>query len=87
MSPFDVLELLRVRPFEPFRIYSSDGRTYDVRHPDQALVLLTRVILPAPAGSGEVSERSEHLALTHIVRIEQLSSPAAPKSEPTLGDE
>jgi hypothetical protein len=77
MSPFDLLELLRVRPFEPFRIYASDGRTYDVRHPDQALVLLTRVILPLPT-TGEVPERSEHLALAHIIRIEELSSPVAP---------
>lgn len=81
MTACDLLELLRVRPFEPFRIYASDGRTYDIRHPDQALVLLTRVILPIPS-AGEVPERSEHLALAHIVRIEQLSSPVAPASGP-----
>ena len=77
MSPFDVVELLRVRPFEAFRIYASDGRTYDIQHPDQALVLLTRVILPIPS-AGEIPERTEHLALNHIVRIEELSSPMAP---------
>jgi len=76
MSPFDLIELLRVRPFEPFRIYASDGRTYDVRHPDQALVSLTRVILPLPTAS-EIPERFEHLALNHIVRVEELSSPMA----------
>lgn len=81
MSPFDLIELLRIRPFEPFRIYASDGRTYDVRHPDQALVLLTRVILPL-ATAGEVPDRSEHLALAHITRIEELSSPAVPASGP-----
>lgn len=84
MSPFDLLELLRVRPFEPFRIYASDGRTYDIRHPDQALVLLTRVILPLPT-AGEIPERSEHLALAHIVRVEELSSPVAPTSGPAEG--
>ncbi len=74
MTAFDLLELLRVRPFGPFRIYASDGRTYDIRHADQALVLLTRVIVPLPSTT-EVPERSEHLALSHIVRLEELSSP------------
>ena len=37
MSPADVLEALRRRPFEPFRIQVSDGSTYDVRHPELVL--------------------------------------------------
>ena len=48
MSPHDLLDLIRARPFVPFRIFATDGRTHDVRHPDQLLVLLTRVILPLP---------------------------------------
>jgi hypothetical protein len=75
MHAHDLLEVLRARPFVPFRIYATDGKTYDVFHPDQALVLLTRVILPVPSG-GAVSERSEHLALSHVVRIEELRSEA-----------
>ena len=71
MRPEDLLELLRTRPFKPFRIFAMDGRTYDVRHPDQALVLRSRVILPLHSGSG-VPEGSEHLALVHIVRAEEL---------------
>ena len=82
MSPFDLLALLRVRPFEPLRIYASDGRTYNIHHPDQAMVLLKRVILPIPT-AGEVPERSEHLALNRIVRVEQLASPATPKPSST----
>lgn len=81
MTAFDLLEILRVRPFEPSRIYASDGRSYDVRHPDQALVLLNRVILPLPS-TLEVSERSEQLSLSHIVRVEVLSSPVGPASGP-----
>jgi len=73
MSAQDLLELLRARPFAPFRIFATDGRTYDVRHPDQALVLRTRVVLPLAAGPGEVPERSEHLALVHVVRMEELA--------------
>ena len=49
----DLLEMLRARPFQPFRIHGSDGRARDVKHPDEALVLRTRVVLPL-GGQGEV---------------------------------
>ncbi|MCI0458209.1 MAG: hypothetical protein L0Z62_14690 [Gemmataceae bacterium] len=76
MSAQDLLDLLRARPFVPFRLYATDGRTYDVRHPDQALVLRTRVVLPIPIGQG-LPERSEHLALIHVVRAEELALDSA----------
>lgn len=82
MFPHDVADMLRKKPFEPFRIIATDGRTYDVRHPDQALVLLGRVILPSPTDK-EFSERSEHLSLDQIVRFEELpaKSPSAPDGQ------
>jgi hypothetical protein len=80
MSSQDLIELLRTRPFVPFRIYATDGRTYDVRHPDQALVLRTRVILPLMTSQAEVPERSEHLALVHVVRLEELPTGASPRA-------
>ena len=74
MGMQDLIDILRVRPFVPFRIFASDGRTHDVRHPDQALVLSTVVVLPiiSPAG---VPERQESLSLIHVVRVEQLTTP------------
>jgi hypothetical protein len=85
MSPNDLLEVLRTRPFVPFRIDATDGRTYEVRHPDQALVLRTRVILPLPSGNG-VPERSEHLALVHVERLEELPTGVSTSSPPTPDD-
>jgi hypothetical protein len=76
MSAQDLLDLLRSRPFVPFRLYATDGRTYNIHHPDQALVLRTRVVLPV-ATTGEVPERSEHLSLRHIVRAEELATEPA----------
>jgi hypothetical protein len=58
------------------RLHTSDGRTYDIRHPDQALVQLTRVVLGAGGRNG-IPERSKHVALSHIVRIEELSPAVA----------
>jgi hypothetical protein len=75
MGPHDLLELLRTRPFVPLWLLTSEGRSYDIRHPDQALVLLTRVVLGAGGANG-VPERSEHVALSHIVRVEELTGAA-----------
>ena len=80
MSPQDLFDLLRRRPFVPFRIFATDGMTFDVRHPDQALVLKSRVILPLPADPDEVAERSEHLALLHVVRLEEVPAGSSPLS-------
>ena len=74
MRPDDVLELVRRQPFAPFRIHATDGRTYDVRHPDQIMVLRSRAMLGVPQGEDEVPDRTEHLALGHIVRIEELAA-------------
>ena len=68
----DLLELLRARPFKPFRLVGTDGRVRAARHPDEALVLRTRVVLPV-AGSDGVPEATEQVALAHIVRMEEFA--------------
>jgi hypothetical protein len=73
MRPDDLFEFTRKRPFAPYRICSSDGRTYDIRHPDQVIVLLSRVIIGVGGANG-TPDRAEHLSLIHIVRIEELES-------------
>jgi hypothetical protein len=70
----DIHTLLSVRLFVSFRIFGTDGRHRDIRHPDQMTVMRTYVLLPIPGPEGEM-ERSELLPLAHIVRIE---TPIAP---------
>jgi hypothetical protein len=38
-------ELLRREPFEPFEIRLSNGDKHEVRHPEMALLLKTRIII------------------------------------------
>ena len=84
MRPQDFFDLLRRRPFVPFRIFATDGRTFDVRHPDQSARLEnSRVILPLPGGSDDVAERSEHLALVHVIRLEELAAGPPPSTAAT----
>jgi hypothetical protein len=34
MTIQEIQRLLSARPFDPFRVLVADGRTYDVRHPE-----------------------------------------------------
>ena len=58
-----LLELVRRQPFEPFRIYATDGRTYEVPHPDQIIALRSKAILGVPKKEEDAPDCAEHLAL------------------------
>lgn len=78
MRPEDILELLRTRPFEPFRLYLPDGATYEVRHPDMAIVQRSKVTVAVPGPEGPEgpdgpAERTVNCALVHVTRTEVLN--------------
>lgn len=75
MKPEDVLQLLRHRPFEPFRIHVSDGSTFEIRHPELAMVERSKVIIGVPGSEGLEGpvERSIFCALMHITRLEPVN--------------
>jgi hypothetical protein len=75
MRPEDILEILRSRPFEPFRVYLTDGAVYEIRHPDMAIVQRSKVTVavPGPAGPDGPAERTVNCALIHITRTELLN--------------
>ena len=79
MRPDDVLQMLRVRPFQPFRISLSDGQQYEVRHPDNAIVSRSTVLVgvPGPRGPDGPAERVATCALVHITRMEVLNGASA----------
>ena len=73
MRPQDVREHLDRRPFEPFRIFMSDGETFDVRHPDLCIVARSTIYVGVPDPKRHlVAVRVAHCALIHITRIEPL---------------
>lgn len=71
MQPDDLLELIRRQPFVPFRIHITGGTTYVVHDPDRIVVLQSRAVL-AVGGDDEIPEHLEHVALVHVVRVEEL---------------
>ena len=79
MPPLDLLQALRKRPFEPFRLMISDGTSYDVRHPEVVLVGLGSLVIGIPAaGQSQLPyERYETIALNHVVKMVPLAAAAA----------
>jgi hypothetical protein len=61
------------RPFEPFRIVLSSGDFYEVRHPENAL-LLRGGIYVAQHDNGDLPERAVYFSLSHIAAVETVAA-------------
>ncbi len=75
MRPEDILNLLHTKPFEPFRLYLSDGAAFEVRHPELAMVGRSTVLIGIPPeGSAEpLFDRFVNCSLVHITRTEPIN--------------
>ncbi|MEI6239021.1 MAG: hypothetical protein WCR51_01395 [Planctomycetia bacterium] len=69
MNPDTIREFLRRQPFEPFAIRMSNGEVHEVRHPECAIVMKTKVILGYPE-----ENRAVHCVLIHVNTIEPLQA-------------
>lgn len=73
MRPDEIRAHLRRQPFQPIRIYISDGAHYDVRHPEMALVARTEVVIALDSNDDDIPERFAYCDPIHITRIEPLN--------------
>ena len=82
MRPDDILAYVRREPFQPFRLTLTDGRTYDVRHPE--LVMVGRSSLTIGLARREraepVYDRIVNVSLLHIMQIELMEAAAPPQT-------
>ena len=63
-------ESLRKHPFAPFRLHLTNGLTYDVRHPEMALLTQLCIHLVELTKSGKSINRVVQCDLIHVVAIE-----------------
>ncbi|MCY3017827.1 MAG: hypothetical protein NTW87_02180 [Planctomycetota bacterium] len=78
MNPSEILNLLRKRPFQPFRLHLSDGSHYDVKHPEMAIVSRTALAVGVPSRRKEgMAERVDIVSMLHVVRLEVLEPAVA----------
>ena len=78
MRPDDIVEMLREKPFQPFRLYVSDGTVYEIRHAELVKVGRSKAVIyfPTVDEPHAVFERSVSVSLLHITRLEPVPPPA-----------
>jgi hypothetical protein len=77
MSPNDYYSLTRARPFVPFRVVTSDGTVYEVRHPDMLLVTAPSVVVGYPNPQApDQALRFDIVANDHVIRLETIREEA-----------
>jgi hypothetical protein len=84
MNPKILFDMLRKRPFVPFRITLSTGQTYLVSHPESAVIDRSTFYLgvPGPKGLDEPFEDFIWISLIHIVSAEPTDGRSRPKKRP-----
>lgn len=66
-------ELLHQRPFRPFRLVMSSGQTYEVRHPEMALLTRTDLLVGTNVADDGVPAEFRICSLLHVTAIEPLN--------------
>lgn len=65
------------RPFVPFKVITSAGETYEVRHPEMAHLDRTSLYIGIGPFEHDVPEYYKIVSLLHITGLEPLSTQAA----------
>ncbi len=67
-------ELLTQQPFKPFRLVMSSGQTYEVRHPEMALLTRSDILVGIDETEEGVPAEFKICSLLHVSAIEPVNS-------------
>lgn len=74
MTLQDFKGLLEARPFEPFRIIMSSGESYDVRHPEMAKLLRTKLLVFLDPDKEGIADQFRMCSLLHVTVVEPIAA-------------
>ena len=74
----ELKERMQESPFRPFRVHSSDGKSYDVANHDMMFIKRNGVEIALDLDANAVAERFAKIALLHIAAIEDLAPAKTP---------
>ena len=80
MGPQDLESELKKEPFQPFRIVTTSGNTYDITAKDRPLLMVgkrTVIIGLRVPDTDSYFDRYEVVSLLHVVRLEPI--PTSPQ--------
>ena len=74
MTLQDFKELLQAQPFEPFRIVMSGGESYEVRHPEMAKLLRTKILVFTDPDKQGIADQFRMCSLLHVTVVEPIAA-------------
>src|SRR4051812_32691404 len=60
---------LQRKPFEPLRVTMSSGQSFEIPHPEMALLTPKGLIIVLPDQNGQPTERIEFCSFLHIASV------------------
>lgn len=74
MNAQDIARYLQARPFRPFRVSLTDGRSYLISHPEMMMLERTsaEIGIPSRELSHPIFDHIVTVSLLHVMEIERL---------------
>lgn len=66
--------LLSERPFKPFRLIMSSGQSYEVRHPEMALITKSDILVGVDIEDDGVPAEFRICSMLHVTAAEPIES-------------
>jgi len=76
MTTTIVRDLLRQRPFRPFRVVMSSGEAYEVRHPEMAWVTKNDLFVGIDGADDGLPADARICPLFHVAALEPINTDA-----------
>lgn len=76
MTTTMVRDLLRQRPFRPFRVVMSSGEAYEVRHPEMAWVTKNDLFVGIDVADDGLPADARICQLFHVATLEPINTDA-----------
>jgi len=70
-------EILGRRPFQPVRLTLSSGQSYEIRHPEMAMLTRTSLLVGTDLADDGIPAEFKILSLLHVMAIEPITQQAA----------
>jgi hypothetical protein len=69
--------MLGRRPFQPVKVTLSSGQSYEIRHPEMALLTRSSLLIGVDVSDDGVPTEFKILSLLHVTSIEPVTGKAA----------
>lgn len=74
MRPTEIRKILRMQPFVPLRVHVTDGRHFDIPHPEWLIVSHTCVAVGTEPADDGMASGLEYLDPLHVVSVRPVAA-------------